>query len=179
MANGIDTVVPGGTKEVEGFSFIVDPPGITQPILRPVLDYWHLKRGTRAMPARLDIEPLELKPYLRHLFLIEPLPGGDFRYRLVGSEITERYGRNSTGRTVREIYAAVPVVADWLLGMLRAVTTGKRPVLASGSLRAVGKEHVFSESLHMPLGDDGDTVSMIFGVARYSIPGAAAAQLRQ
>ncbi len=173
MANGTETVVPGVMKGVEGLSFIVDPPGISEPVLRPVLDYWDSKRGARAMPARLDIEPLELKPYLRHLFLIEPLPGDDFRYRLVGSEITERYGRNSTGKTVREIYAELPAVADWLTGMLLAVTTRKRPVLASGSLRAIRKEHVFSESLHLPLSDDGTNVTMIFGAARYSVPGAS------
>ena len=65
MANGTETVVPGVMKGVEGLSFIVDPPGISEPVLRPVLDYWDSKRGARAMPARLDIEPLELKPYLR------------------------------------------------------------------------------------------------------------------
>lgn len=177
MANGTETVVPGGMKGVEGLSFIVDPPVITLPVLRPVLDYWDRKRCNRPMPRRLDIEPLELKAYLRHLFLIEPLPGGEFRYRLIGSEITERYGRNSTGKTVREAYVDAPEAAEWLTTMLLAVTAGKRPVLASGTLRAVRKEHVFSDSLHLPLSDDGDSVTMIFGAALYSappLPGVAA-----
>ena len=92
----------------------------------------------------------------------------------MGSEITERYGRNSTGKTVREIYAELPAVADRLTGMLvPAATTRKRPVLAGGSLRAIRKEHVFSELLHLPLSDDGTNVTMIFGAARYSVPGAS------
>ncbi|MGO8915110.1 MAG: PAS domain-containing protein, partial [Stellaceae bacterium] len=90
MASGINVVVPGGPKAVEGLAFTVDPSNVAQPILRPVLEYWERKRGARPMPARHDIEPLELKPYLRHLFLIEVMPGADFRYRLLGSEITER-----------------------------------------------------------------------------------------
>lgn len=158
---------------VRGLSYVVDSPDLDLgvPVLRPVFDYWALKRGTRKMPQRSDIDPLELKPYLRHLFLIEVLGHGDFRYRLVGSEITERYGRNSTGKTVREIYAAVPAAADWLSEMLQAVVEQARPVLASGSLRLINKEHLFSQSLHLPLADDGDNVSMIFGAARYTTVG--------
>jgi hypothetical protein len=173
MADGIEAVVPGGMKGVEGLAFLVDPPNVSPPVLQPVLDYWNAKRGARAMPRRRDIEPLELKPYLRHLFLIERLAGEDFRYRLIGSEITERYGRNSTGKRIREVYADLPAIAQWFTTMLLAVTTLKRPVLASGTLRAIGKDHVLSESLHLPLSDDGDTVTMIFGAARYSVPALA------
>jgi hypothetical protein len=174
MAWETGNVGPGGAAEVAGLAFTVDPGDIAQPILRPVLDYWERKRGARPMPARPDIDPLELKAHLPHLFLVEPLPGAEFRYRLLGSEITERYGRNNTGKTVREIYADLPVVADWLTGMLLAVTTGKRPVLATGTLSAVRKEHIFSESLHLPLSDDGVNVTMIFGAARYSLRARAA-----
>lgn len=157
-------------QALRGFNYVVDPQGITQPVLRPVLEYWDQKRGGRKLPGRSDIDPEELKPYLRHLFLIEVLGAGDFRYRLVGTEITERYGRNSTGKTVREIYAAMPAVGDWLTDMLGAVATAAHPVLASGPLTAINKEHVFSESLHLPLGED-ETVTMIFGAARYTLRG--------
>lgn len=177
MAPGIREVVRDGAKEVAGLAFIVDPRDIAPPILRPVLDYWEMKRAGRRMPTRHDIEPLELKPYLRHLFLTEALPGDEFRFRLLGSEITERYGRNSTGKTIREAYAEQPAIADWLTGMYLAVTTHKVPVLATGTLGALRREHIFSEALHMPLSDDGDNVSMIFGVARYSMPVTAAGAL--
>lgn len=170
MADGIPLVVPDRLLPLGDCRFVVDPPELTQPVLRPVLDYWERKRAGRKLPARADIEPLELKAYLRHLFLIEVLGGGEFRYRLVGSEITERYGRNSTGRTVREIYAAQPAASDWLTMMMLEVTRRRRPVLATGPLTAINKEHLVSESLHLPLADDGETVSMIFGAARYFAP---------
>ena len=168
MVDGIQPVVPGRMNEVDGLSFIVDPPGLTPPILRPVLDYWEHKRGTRAMPARHDIEPLELKAYLRHLFLIEPLADAEFRYRLIGSEITERYGRNSTGKTVSEAYRDMPDIARWCTRMFQAVVTGKRPVLARGSLHAVRKDFFTFESISLPLSRDGEQVDMIFGAARYT-----------
>lgn len=173
MADGTDAAGLG-TPKAAGALIIVDPPGIKPPILRPVLDYWEQKRGTRAMPARRDIEPSELKPYLPHLCLIKSLPGDEFRYRLVGTEITDRYGRNSTGKTIREIAASRPATLDVLKRMLLAVTTHRRPVLASATLKLIGKEHVLSEALLMPLSDDGSTVTMILSATRYSVvpPGA-------
>lgn len=168
MAGGTPLVVPNQAKALRGLSYVVDPAHLGEPVLRPVLDYWELKRHGRALPRRGDIDPFELKPYLRHLFLIEVLPGEHFRYRLVGSEITERYGRNSTGKTVREIYAAQPELGEWVTQLLLAVTRSARPVLATGPLTAINKEHILSESLHLPLADENDCVGMIFGAARYT-----------
>ncbi len=171
MAGVIPPVVSEPGAAPSGLTYAVDPTGLSQPVLKPVLDYWELKRARRPLPSRADIDPQDLKPYLRHLFLIEVLGGGEFRYRLVGSEITERYGRNSTGKTVAEIYAGMPQLRDWLTGMLLAVTRMARPVLAWGPLSAINQQHILSESLHLPLADDGATVSMIFGATRYSARG--------
>lgn len=171
MARVIPPVAAAPNAIPHGLAFAVDPAGLTQPVLKAVLDYWEKKRAQRRLPSRADIDPQDLKPYLRHLFLIEVLGGGEFRYRLLGSEITERYGRNSTGKTVAEIYAGLPALRDWLAGMLLAVTRTARPVLAWGPLSAVNQQHILSESLHLPLADDGETVSMIFGAARYSVRG--------
>jgi len=168
MAGGTPLVVSSQAKVLRGLTYVVDPARLGQPVLRPVLDYWERKRDGQALPRRGDIDPFELKPYLRHLFLIEVLPDEQFRYRLVGSEITERYGSNSTGKTVHEIYAAQPGVGQWVTQMLLAVARSARPVLASGPLTAVNKEHILSESLHLPLADEGDRVGMIFGAARYT-----------
>lgn len=173
MASKAPSVASDRAKTLHGLTYIVDPPvpGLDAKVLRPVFDYWEQKRAGRNMPGRADIDPLELKPYLRHLVLIEVLGQGEFRFRLVGSEITERYGRNSTGKTVAEIYAGMPQLRDWLTGMLLAVTRMARPVLAWGPLSAINQQHILSESLHLPLADDGATVSMIFGATRYSARG--------
>jgi hypothetical protein len=167
MPGESQTVVQDRAKALDGLTYFIDPPHLTQPVLRPVLDYWEEKRSGRRLPLRSDIDPLELKAYLPHLFLIDVLPGAEFRYRLVGGEITERYGRNSTGRTVREIYAALPPIAEWLTDMMLAVTRLARPVFASGPLTVIGKEHVLSEALHLPLADAAGTIKQIFGATRY------------
>jgi hypothetical protein len=38
---------------------------------RRLYDYWHEKRGTRAMPSRADIDPLELKGVLGWVLLLD------------------------------------------------------------------------------------------------------------
>lgn len=169
MPGEIPPVAQDQGATLDGLSFVVDPLDVQAPVLRPVLDYWMEKCRERPLPRRSDIDPLELKPYLRHLFLIDVLPDAEFRYRLVGSEITERYGRNSTGKTVREVYAGVPEVAHWLTTMLLAVVGAARPVLAAGPLTAVGKAHILSEALHLPLADNNNGgVATIFGATRYT-----------
>ncbi len=168
MAGAIPPVAPEPPAGCQGLSYAVDPVGLTQPVLKAVLDYWEKKRAGRRLPSRADIDPQDLKPYLRHLFLIEVLGGAEFRDRLVGSEITERYGRNSTGKTVTQIYSGMPALRDWLTGMLLEVTRTARPVLACGPLAAINKNHILSDSLHLPLADDGETATMIFGATCYS-----------
>ena len=152
----------------EGLGHLVDPATLELPLLRNILEYWRKKRGDRAMPARRDIDPQELKQHLRNLFLLN-VEGDDFRYRLLGSAITERYGRNSTGKLVSEVYASTPPIREWYLETLRAVAREKRPVLAFAPLRAIKKEFILIEALHLPLSNDEKTINMIFGAAHFTV----------
>jgi hypothetical protein len=155
-----------------GLCFTVDPATVDGPTTAAVLAYWQQKRGRRPMPARADIDPLELRAILRHVFLIDVLPGeAEFRFRLLGTAITERYGRDSTRKTVREVYAdADPAFVAWYTAMLVAVKTSRRPVLAAGPMLMVRKDFVSFRALHLPLSDDGDTVNLIFGATDFSQP---------
>lgn len=149
-------------------SFIVDPPLAEAPRLQPIVAYWEHKRGSRPMPLRTDIDPLELKQHLRTVFLIDALPGDEFRFRLLGSEIIERYGRNSTGKTVGETYRDMPDIARWCTSMFKAVIDSRRPVLARGSLRSVRKDFFSFETINLPLSRSGEHADMIFGAAHYT-----------
>jgi hypothetical protein len=171
MPDESQTIVLDGAKALKDLTYVVDPPDLMQPVLGPVRHYWEEKRSGPELPRRSDIDPVELKAYLSHLFLIDVLPDAEFRFRLVGGEITDRYGRNSTGRTVREVYAELPLIADWLTDMMSAVTRLGRPVLASGPLTAIGKEHVFSESLFLPLANEAGSITKIFGATCYRARG--------
>lgn len=74
--------------------------------LRRLHDLWHAKKGQRGLPARADIDVLELKPWLGHLILAEVREGDgdyDFRYRVYGTVLAGWFGRDLTGRTSDEL----------------------------------------------------------------------------
>ena len=152
----------------EGQCYVLDSALLEPPLLRAVFEYWQRKRGGRRMPARRDVDPQELSAHLPHLFLMDVV-GDDFRYRLLGSAITERYGRDGTGQLVSEAYAELPEIREWYLTVLRAFVSGKRPILTSAPMRAVQKEFILVQALHLPLSDDDCGVNMILGAAHFAV----------
>lgn len=71
-------------------------------ILR-LFEYWCAKRNGRSMPARRDIDPLEIPWALPKIFLIDFELPDIFRYRLAGEEISDVFGRNLKGCTLQDI----------------------------------------------------------------------------
>ena len=74
------------------------------PILARLLSYWIERRQGRQFPARRDIDPLDFPYALGNISLIDvfhnPLR---FRYRLVGTRITEQIGVEMTGRWLDDV----------------------------------------------------------------------------
>lgn len=131
--------------------------------LRALFGYWREKRGDRAMPARADLDPLEIPTLLPIVGLVDVLDGGArFRYRLVGTEIVEVDGHDPTGRFLDE---APPDsgYADYLIGLFREVTRERRPLYGESDFRGQGRIERRVRRLLMPLSCDGRSVDMIFG----------------
>jgi len=151
-------------------SHVVDP-GILVPELQEVRDYWaaKMRRPRDAAPRRYRSG--ELRQHLPYLSLLDVLPATkDFRFRLLGTAFAEILGRNSTGKTIRDVYASAdPEVMQWMLDSYDAVVTTKRPVFKRGSLRAVDKDFIYTEAIHMPLSEDGEHVTMLFGRTRFIV----------
>ncbi|HEX9446921.1 MAG TPA: PAS domain-containing protein, partial [Dongiaceae bacterium] len=73
--------------------------------LRRLYGYWDEKRGSRRMPSRDDIDPVDLAFCLGYLCLID-VEGGDplrFKFRVDGSNCVSISGMEMTGRYVDEI----------------------------------------------------------------------------
>ena len=73
-----------------------------------LLDWWHGKRGERAMPSRAELDPIELKAILPNLLLIDvaPAPNGSghvFSCRLAGTDLDERFGLRLTGLSLDQM----------------------------------------------------------------------------
>ena len=147
---------------------IVDPePSILAPVLQPLLAYWKSRAGDRPLPARADIDPLDIPRLLPFLYLVdvEPLTGGTmphrFRYRLVGTGIVERNGRDPTGRYLDD-FENRPFHETIMADYARCATE-KRPVAATRRFMDATGRHWPYQRLVLPLSENGQDVNMLLG----------------
>jgi hypothetical protein len=112
------------------------------------------------MPARGDLDPVDLKPMLPMLILIDVVQDARrYAYRLVGTREVEMRGSDPTGKAVEEAYyGETPGETTWYLD--RVVRT-RQPVLYRGTYRPLSTRTQREDVLFLPLSQDGETVNMI------------------
>ena len=131
---------------------------IAHPLLRQVFAYWQGKAaGKGALPARADIDPLDLGGVLSAVSLIEVRrdPGGRpgrLRYRVMGGLHVEIMGRDATGEMI-DLGAAENEAAA------QAIATG-RPIHAE-RFHPANDVALSFEALVCPLAADGRIVDML------------------
>ena len=77
---------------------------IPHPKIRAFAEYWQSKRGQRRAPARADIDPAELGPFLPHMYMLDVVPPGPrVKVRLLGTEAMQSGGVDYTGRFADEV----------------------------------------------------------------------------
>ena len=130
---------------------------------RALYDYWRARHRGGRLPARGDIDPADLRRLLPRLALIDVLREGDdlaFRYRLTGTEIVNRAGRDPTGKRFDELYRG-----DYLQTAnttYRQVVDTGRPHTSDRVYPLVpGREYMSYDRLLLPLAADGVTVDMV------------------
>jgi hypothetical protein len=133
------------------------------PDLLEIYAYWQRKRGARAMPARADIDPAEIRRLLPGMLLVDvrATPDGtlDFAYRLVGTREVDMRGHDPTGRRVAEAYYGQS--ADQVTQCYRRVAESRRPFLDDDCYHLPGQEWSPSASIYLPLSGDGARVDMV------------------
>jgi len=152
---------------------VIDPePLLLAPSLQPLLAYWKSRSPEGRMPARADIDPLDIPRLLPFLYLVDveylaaPHLGATgtqhrFRYRLVGTGIVERNGGDPTGRYLDDFENRPfheTIVADYA-----RCAAEKRPVAASRRFMDASGRHWPYQRLVLPLSEDGDKVNMLLG----------------
>ena len=134
---------------------------ITDPVQHALHRYWRGKAGARPMPARADLDPLDMpKAALKDIGLITVVDGGrDFSYRLVGTNNVSRMGLDITGRLASEVYQGE--YRDFLMAIYREVVTKQSCILSMGQFSISGRSSLSTTRLLMPLSPDGRSVDMI------------------
>jgi hypothetical protein len=147
--------------ESSKYSLKLDPSLTSMPkALADFKAYWDRKRGDRLMPTREDIDPLDLREHLGWILITEVV--GEtrrLRYRLVGSEIAKRLGRDSTNKYLDELYPAPD--HERFASSLHQVVTSRRPMRMTGEVLLSSRTWLTFEVLDLPLSQNGVDVNMI------------------
>jgi hypothetical protein len=147
-----------------------NPSHLSNPVLAFLKEYWEQKRGTQPFPSRAAIKPAEMKEHLGWIILVDAL-ADEFRYRMIGSRVTEYFLKNATGKTAREAFAAFGQPAVDCVQALHRMTVDEKVIVhIHGSADWLGQPSFDFDTLCLPLSDDGQTVNMIlcaftFGMA--------------
>jgi hypothetical protein len=135
----------------------------TDPRLEQAYLYWRAKAAGRAMPSRVDIDPIEIPKLLPDVMLVERLDDGRYRYRLIGTENTRAQGVNATGRFLDEVLPG-PDYSNHVLALYDECVETRRALYSEclffSPARHDPERH--TKVLFMPLSSDGETVNMIF-----------------
>ncbi|HWK45301.1 MAG TPA: PAS domain-containing protein [Stellaceae bacterium] len=129
---------------------------------RALFDLWLACRNGKPMPARQDVDVLDLKPWLGDLHMLKAEgDGSDFRYLIFGTNIAQYIGREMTGKLMSE--APEPRLAALTIASYRRVwQTGiphliKRPSVVTG----FRVQQAVRDYLVLPLGEDGVRVNRL------------------
>lgn len=150
-------------SRLSGVSSEIDPQHLEHPVLSFLKDYWERKRAGRAMPARADIRPAEMKEHLGWIVLVDVLPDfADFRYRTVGTRVAQYFLNDSTGKTITEAFSSYGEAAvGGVLAVHRKCARDQVVLRSYGGAGWLGRSFLDFDTLYLPLSDDGVTANMI------------------
>jgi hypothetical protein len=150
---------------------MIDPALFQTAVVRQAYAYWLAKCRGAEPPSRSDIDPVEIGPLLPYVFLVDvtraPLT---FRFRLVGSKITEWADKEYTGLAVdQRDYGP-----QWrkVFNLYAEVAASRTPRLDLYSAPWVDREFYQYERIIAPLSSDGTSIDMLFG-ALHALPEGA------
>jgi hypothetical protein len=139
----------------------MDFPKSCHPSTITMYRYWLEKCGNRAMPARADIDPVEMPRQLLPGISIVDVVADERRYvyRLVGTGDVEVRGNDPTGKSVLEGFFG-PSAEDALSCYDRVVEM-RAPLVDPAPFTAPSGKWINEETLFLPLSDDGENVNKI------------------
>lgn len=155
------------------------PEELTDRRIQMVYDYWRSLADVAGLPARRDFDPQALRGALSHTMLVNVMPDGGLIYRVIGTAIVDKMGRDCTGKSVPECYFS----DDWddVAATYRRVIRTRQPTLFTNRFQARGdRQHYHYQRLLCPMTQDGSSVDLVLGAMSFDrISGAKAASVVQ
>lgn len=140
---------------------------LADPRIRKVYEYWLSKRLGGRLPARKDMDPVDIYDCLASVMILNVIEdGADFRVRLAGTQVEEAYGQPIKGLMLSTLVDA----EAWqqVAARLRGAVASGEADFRSASLAAIGRDFLQFDRVALPLSDDGIRVSHLFCCYAYS-----------
>ena len=125
---------------------------------------WERVKGSRLAPKRQEITLALVRTLAPWMWIVEVVDDGeDFRFRQAGDRVVQFLGRRYSGTSLSELPS--DPFFNRLETILARCLEQKAPV-AFGPVRSAhpGKEHWEVEVIALPLSEDGEKVTALFGV---------------
>ncbi|MDQ7248938.1 PAS domain-containing protein [Dongia sedimenti] len=133
-----------------------------------VRQYWEEKRRGRPMPARADIDPIELRRFLPGIILIDVVDDERrYVYRLVGTREVAMRGKDPTGQSMVEGFFAPNLEAA--LAIPDQVVATRAPLFVHRDFIAPDGRLGYEDLIMLPLSEDGLKVTMIMGYTHHRL----------
>jgi len=130
--------------------------------------YWESKRGGRQMPARADIDPTEIVPFLPGIVLVDVVADARrFVYRLVGTREVAMRGRDPTGRSVSDGFYGASAEAS--MASYQDVVSRRALRLERREFTTPDGRYGREQVILLPLSDDDARVNMIIAYTHHML----------
>ncbi len=125
---------------------------IGHPVLQRFFAYWRAKAGTRSMPVRADLDPIDFRYALGYVLLVDVERNPQrFRFRLYGSGLVNYFGDGDyTGK-----YADELLPADYAPFVVKAYadTVARRVPYYAHRDMVMDRQRLIYDVLTLPLAD--------------------------
>ena len=134
------------------------------PKIRALHDYWAGKRRGRAMPARADLDPIDIPALLPHVFLIEVKAAEPqlLTYRVFGTALVELFGFDFTLQEVGK--GTLPEHLPEMRARYGRVIRDGQPYYHRTRLRDRLNDFTDVDRIILPLSPDGARVDQMIGM---------------
>lgn len=149
---------------------------LDDPRLRALYEYWRGLGGQAGVP-RSAVDPVEMpRNALPSLMLTEVLQDPDrgrrYRYRLVGSAIVERAGRDPTWAHLDEVLPTEYGYRDYILGLYDRVVDAGQALYSRDiyvTVERTAQPELGTRRLMLPLQDGAGAISHVLSVQTFEM----------
>jgi hypothetical protein len=149
------------------------PDQLMSTLLQSVHATWQRVSAGRMAPKRDEISPPVLRSALPSVWMMDVIDdGADFRFRFAGDRVVQFMGRRYGGALLSTLLDDVYFQRMRML-LLECVQTRRPAAFGPGRTRMKDKDYLETEVVVMPLSEDGETITGLFGAMEVQPLGTA------